>query len=82
MSTVRQLVQDLADGRVTLAQVQQDFTTRRWAVRQPTDAQRYGVQDLPMPPPNSFDWVDMTVGLTEVQREALRAAYDEAVSTG
>lgn len=80
MSTVRQLAQDLADGRVTLAEVVSDFSGRTWAIRTPTDAQRYGVQDLPMPPPNSFDWVDMTIGLTEPQREALRAAYDDAVS--
>lgn len=82
MATVRQLVQDLVDGKVALGQVVQDFATRTWPIRHPTDAQRYGAHDLPMPPPNSFDWVDMTVGLTEAQREALRAAYDEAVSTG
>jgi len=80
MATVRQLAQDLADGRVSLEQVTQDFSARTWAIRTPTDAQRYGVQDLPMPPPNSFDWVDMTIGLSEPQREALRAAYDSAVS--
>lgn len=82
MSTVRQLAQDLADGRVSLAEVTQDFSARTWAIRQPTDAQRHGVQDMPLPPPNSFDWVDMTIGLTEPQREALRAAYDVAVGTG
>lgn len=81
MATVRQLVQDLADGRVTLEQVTRDFAGRTWAIRTPTDAQRYGVQDLPMPGPNSFDWVDMTVGLTETQRQALRAAYDTAVGS-
>lgn len=78
MSTVRQLVQGLADGQVSLAQVVQDFSGRTWATRTPTNAQRHGVQDLPLPPPNSFDWVDMTVGLTETQREALRGAYDSA----
>lgn len=82
MATVKQLVADLADGKVTLERVVANFASRRWP-REPvlTKAQRYGAEDIPPPSLNSFDWVDLNPRLNDGQRKALRAAFD-GVPTG
>jgi hypothetical protein len=80
MATMRQLLERLAQGAVTLEQVVSDFQTRVWPVpRASTDPEMYGMADAPLVDDDSVDWVDITPGLTDQQRAILRAAYDQAV---
>ena len=79
MPTVQQTVELLAAGVIPLRQATEDFEQRPWpADRQPTPAQAVGVHEIPLPSPNSFDWVDLNPGLTDYQRAALRQAHDRA----
>lgn len=79
MSTVKEVTKMLADGVIPLYEAVNDFARRDFA-RPPrlTREQRGGAHDIPPPDDNSFDWVDLTPGLSEMQREHLRRAYDKA----
>ena len=80
MTTARQLLRDLADAKVPLDHVVADFRTRVWPpVYRFTELEIYGVHDPPLPGDDSVDWIEITAGLTRSQRDALRAAYVEAV---
>lgn len=80
MSTVRQLVSDLADGSTSMREVVQDFRSRPWpsSRRGLTEGQLHGVDDTPLASDNSPDWIEIQPGLTDTQRQQLRDAYDEA----
>lgn len=79
MATVRQLLDDLVRGKTTVEAVRKDFLHRTWPdPPATTDAQAAGVVDIPLPPANSIDWVDIHGGMTPWQRRTLRQAYDTA----
>jgi len=80
VTTVRQLVQGLADGDVGLDYVEGEFELRPWpqSRRALTEAQLHGVDDTGPPTDNSPDWIEIQPGLTEEARVVLRAAYDRA----
>jgi hypothetical protein len=78
-NSVQLLLEDLAHDRVTLADAVEEFHLRLWpADPEPTPEQLAGVEDAPLPGPNSIDWVELTQGLTQRERRSLRAAYDAA----
>lgn len=80
MPTVQQTVELLVLGAIPLRQAVEDFEARPWpADRAPAPAQGAGVWDVPLPSPNSFDWVDLNPSLTDYQRQALRQAHDRAL---
>ena len=80
MATVKRMLDDLVAGRTDLSTVVADFANRTWP--QPpelTPAQMGGFDDIPPASPNSIDQVDIHPGLSWLQREALRMAYDRAI---
>lgn len=65
----------LASGRATLAEVAADFAARTWPAKTPlTEAQLYGVHDLPPRDPNSFAVVHADHRVTPEQYEVLLKA--------
>jgi hypothetical protein len=74
MATVKQLLDDLAGGRLTLKQVCDDFASRPWPPLppRPTLAQQYGVHDDdPVVDPDSWKQVETDPRLTGEQYGAL-----------
>lgn len=79
MATVRQLVDALAAGTVTVDMVVQDFTRRDWAkTRKMLTTQN--LDETEPPDENSFDVVSESGRLTPAQYRKLAAAYERAVS--
>jgi len=80
MSTVRQIVQALANRLMTQSQAERAIANHTdWdPAVEPTGAQRHGVHDLPLPGDNSPDQIDMVPGLSTGQREALWGAAQRA----
>lgn len=79
MASVRELLDDLAAGRLTPQAVAADFERRRWAPRrQPSTAQAWGVADDE--PPGEDEWavVEADSRLSPSRRELLGRAYDRA----
>ena len=79
MATVRQLVDALAAGTLSVDMVVQDFSRREW----PNPRKLSGTQNLdesPAPDDNSFDVVSESGRLTPTQYRKLAAAYERAVS--
>lgn len=85
MATVKQLLDDLANRRLTLQQVCDDFTARSWPPLppRPTLAQQYGVHDdEPDVDPNSWKQVEIDPRITSDQYKALfEAAGPQTRST-
>ena len=80
MATVKRMLDDLVAGRTDLSTVVADFGNRTWpAPPELTPEQMHGTVDIPPSGPNSIDQVDMHPGLSWLQREALRMAYDRAI---
>ncbi|MEV4511369.1 hypothetical protein AB0K00_20630 [Dactylosporangium sp. NPDC049525] len=76
---MRELLDDLAAGRLTLAQVAADFRTRTWPPRrQATEAQMWGVHDADLPEDDSWQLVETDSRLTAAQYAVLGKAYDQA----
>jgi hypothetical protein len=62
----------LASGKATLAQVAADFATRKWVKPKPlTEAQTWGLEDLPPTDPNSWDAVTIDPRVTPAQYQVL-----------
>lgn len=75
MATVKEMLDRLASGQATLAEVAADFATRKWPKKKPlTDAQLHGVHDLPPRDPNSADMLNTDYRLTAQQHQVLFAA--------
>lgn len=72
MATVTEMLDRLASGQATLAQVAADFATRKWPKQRPlTEAQTWGVEDLPPTDPNSWDVVTIDPRVTPAQYQVL-----------
>lgn len=79
MATVRKLLDDLTQGRISLEAVRKDFETRSWPpIPEPAPSQTAGVVDTPLPPADSVSWVQIHSRLTPFQRQTLLAAHDRA----
>ena len=75
MATVKELLDGLVGGTVTLEQVAEDFAGRTWpAQKRPTDGQAWGVLDDDAPDPDSWDAVNACSALTAEQYNTLAAA--------
>jgi hypothetical protein len=80
MATVKALIDDLVEGRATLADVARDFGTRSWpAMPEADEAAAWGVTDAPVPPAESWAVVQDDPRLTAEQYQMLGAAYRRAV---
>lgn len=82
MTTVRQTVQALAAGEITTRQAAQRLRERTsWdpLMPEPTEAQLFGVDDVPPPGDNSPDQINMVPGLSSLQRGILWAAVRRSV---
>lgn len=76
--TVKEMLDRLASGRATLDQVAADFAARTWSKGKPlTEAQRWGVHDLPPADENSPDVVSADHRLTAQQYGVLFKAIAE-----
>lgn len=83
MRTVTELLDALADGRMTVEAVAADFAGRAWPKRRPaTEAQVYGVADDAEPDPDSWDAVNADSRLTAAQYATLSKAYQNALTAG
>lgn len=79
MATVRALLDDLAAGRLSAAQVAADFRARTWPPRrESTEAQMWGVEDYDPPAEDSWELVEAYPGLSASQRAVLRRAHLDA----
>ncbi len=79
VNSVRDVLDQLVAGRITLTQAADDFRGRRWARRPATTAgQAWGVHDDPPPAEDSWDIVNSDSRLTTEQYETLAEAYAEA----
>lgn len=77
--SVRDVLDRLAAGKMTLDDVAEDFRTRRWpALPKTSDAQAWGVQDDTPAPNNSWDVVNSDSRLTPEQYKTLADAYAKA----
>lgn len=78
MTTVAELLDDLAGGRVSIEDVESDFRSRRWTTTGMSAWDALGDADAPPPDPDSFDAVatDPRLDLETKQRLA-RAARRE-----
>lgn len=80
MATVQQVLDALAEGRMTLDDAAADFRSRRWpAIPKTTDAQAWGAQDDSPAHPDSFDTVTSDSRLSSTQYAQLAQAYTQAV---
>lgn len=81
MANVRDVLDQLVAGEITLKAAAEDFRTRRWpALPKTTEAQAWGVQDDTPPPDNSWDVVNTDSRLTGEQYKVLVAAYEQATT--
>lgn len=77
--TVRDLVEGLVAGKLSLDAVASDFRRRSWPKRpKTTEAQAWGVADDSWPDDNSWDVVTTCSVLTAKQYAALAQAYTDA----
>lgn len=82
MATVSDLLDKLADGKMTVDQVAKDFASRKWpAHKRATDAQAHGVEDEDPVDPNSWDAVNADSRLSSDQYAKLSDAYAKARAT-
>lgn len=80
MATVKELIDDLVDGRTSLAEVARDFSTRSWPTMPEVDeAAAWGATDAPVPPADSWAIVQNDPQLTAEQYQVLGAAYRKAI---
>lgn len=81
MATVKDRLDQLAAGKMSLDQVAQDFATRKWPPRTPTtDGQFWGTEDVDAPDDNSWDAVNADSRLTTDQYAALCDAHAKALA--
>ncbi|MFC0504237.1 hypothetical protein [Micromonospora costi] len=81
MSSVRDVLDRLAAGEITLKQAAEDFRTRKWPAQPATtEEQAWGVHDDPAPAEDSWDLVNADSRLTSDQYKVLAEAYTEAIS--
>lgn len=80
MTTVRETVDLLAQGKIPLYEAVNDLSRRDYVRERPSRAVRAGAEDPAPPDDDSIDWVELNPGLSEMQREHLRRAYDQAVA--
>lgn len=79
VDSVRDVLDGLASGRITLDQAADNFRKRSWPkLPKTTDAQAWGVQDDTPAPADSWDVVNSDSRLTPEQYQALAKAYGEA----
>jgi hypothetical protein len=73
--TVRELLDQLAEGKVSLADVAADFALREWPpMRKASEAQVWGVADDDPVDPNSWEAVNIDSRLTPEQYNVLGRA--------
>lgn len=78
--TVKQVVAELASGKIPLHEAVDDFQFRSWTPRPPVSKEAAaGVEDFGPPDDNSIDWVDLNPDLTSAQRAHLLRTYDKAM---
>lgn len=79
MATVKELLDDLAAGRKTAAEVAADFRTRSWpAPQRAGDAVAYGVADDDPPGDDSWALVEADSRLNPSRFAVLHAAHERA----
>ncbi|MFY1595479.1 hypothetical protein [Micromonospora sp. WMMD737] len=77
--SVRDVLDGLMAGRITLDQAATDFRQRRWtALPKTTDAQAWGVHDDTPASGDSWDLVNSDSRLTPEQYKVLADAYGKA----
>lgn len=81
MATVKELLDQLVDDKISLDVVAADFAKRSWPKPKPTtDAQAWGVADDNDPDPNSWAAVDACWALTSAQYATLAEAMAKATT--
>lgn len=80
MANVRDVLDQLAAGQITLAVAAEDFRTRKWPkLPKTSDAQAWGVVDDTPAGGDSWDVVNSDSRLTSDQYKVLAGAYAQAV---
>lgn len=80
MASVREVLDRLAAGQITLDAAADDFRSRSWPkLPTATDAEVWGVHDPAPAPEDSWDVVNSDSRLTSDQYAKLAEAYTEAV---
>lgn len=83
MATVDELLDQLAAGKTTLAEVAADFARRAWPTPPAagdSKARAWGVADDDAPAPDSFAAVSTDPRLTAEQYATLAKAYQAAIA--
>jgi hypothetical protein len=79
MASVKEMLDDLVTGRITLQQAAADVASRTWPSMPMVDeAAQWGVTDDPVAQPDSWDDVSTDPRLTPEQYQVLGAAYRRA----
>lgn len=79
MASVRELLDQLAAKKITVAQVAADFRARSWPPRQgPSAAAAWGVEDDEPAGDDSWALVESDSRLSAPQRAVLNRAFDDA----
>lgn len=79
MASVKALLDQMASGKLTAAQVAADFRTRTWPAKAKlTAAQRAGVEDLDPPGENDWAAVETDSRVTSAQYAILLKARQAA----
>lgn len=80
MASVKEVLDQLVGGRISLNQAASDFATRSWPSMPAADeAAAWGVTDAAVPPAQSWAVVQNDPRLTAEQYQVLGAAYRKAV---
>ena len=75
--TVRQIVESYAQGQISVTEAERRLGRATWSgAPNYTRTQRAGLVDVPAPPDNSPDWIQLVPGIADEVRGRFTGIYD------
>jgi hypothetical protein len=80
--TVKEILEACARGEMSISEAGEKLQHVRWEVQTYVEAQLVGVADIPPPPENSPDWIQLIPDLSPSARALFTRAYDRRQRRG